>query len=109
MEVVGQCLGHKNKLEHLAPTPPSSNAGDIAGDEQSAIGDVVVEPPTVGSVCAQPQPPESSGEAQEPRPVESIALVSTHEALRKQLMAQNEKHAQSRKARTECTERPMPY
>ena len=109
MEVAGECPGGKRKLEHLAPAPPNSNAGDITSDERETSGDVVCESPMVGSSSAQPQLPESSGKAQEPQPVESTVPGSTHEALRKQLMTQNEKHIQSRKARTETTKRSMPY
>ena len=101
MEVVGQCPGDKRKIDQIASTPPASSAGDITGGELAAVqeggglfseSDVQTQP-----ICATAE--------HEMQLTASFTCSSSHEALRKQLMEQNER---TRKARL-LTERSTPY
>ena len=105
MEVVGQCPGDKRKIDQNAHTPPGSNAGDIAGDELPAAVQSA-EPPIESDVQAQ----ATSGatvQVKQPSPSpKRPSSFSSHEAMRKQLMEQNERN---RKARSVIAERLVPY
>ena len=102
MEVVGQRPWDKRKIDQIASSFSVSDAGDITGDEL-ASDEKNEGPSTVSDVQAQP----ICGTAEhEKQPTASFTCSSSHEALRKQLMEQNER---SRKARMVCTERSMPY
>ena len=79
MEIVGQCPGEKRKLGQLAHAPPSSNAGDIIGDEASSV---------TGTHEEQPEPLIANAEV-EPQPLQASAPAASHEGLRRQLMARN--------------------
>ena len=94
MEVVGECPGDKRRREHLAQIPLGSNAGDISHAD------------------LPPGPGEEDEESQLVCPSRQKRLQSapsSHEVLRRQLMAQNAKNVESRKAKEPVTQRSMPY
>ena len=97
MAVVGERVGDKRKREQMALSPPASTAGDITGDEAPVAQPAVA----VAAVAVDQSLSEQPGG-------ENRGL-STHDSLRKQLMAHNELQAKSRKAKAQAAERAGPY
>ena len=111
MVVVGESIGDKRKREHLDPTPPSSNVGDVGSRVDGGNTDDEITGDEWADTAAV-LPKTKPADAVQP----SAAVVAppvqkcfAHEALRRLLMSQNEKQAASRKVKAETKNRVRPY